>query len=116
MGAIDSKQLTLQKAFHAGSQCYKNFHSIILLVLVNVYPMLIWLLIGTNRASDVAQICNHFKLRFGIRSNRLSTPQSEPVPGYRAGNLAFITDDYGYPLEEYRTVENIIHIIQNSKL
>ena len=57
MGATDGKQVAFQKPLHAGSDFFscKRFNSIITFAVVDTNYKLIWLSIGTNRATGDAQ-------------------------------------------------------------
>ena len=61
----------------------------------------IWLNIGTNGVVGDAQMWNNSDLKFGMSTDRLHRPQTEPFPGDIAEIPFFLIDDDAFTVEEF---------------
>ena len=68
LGAIDNKHVAIRCPKNGGSLCYsyKDFHSVILLALVDAKYKFLWVDVGTNGSSSDTQIFNDCDLCSGI--------------------------------------------------
>ncbi len=77
---------------------YMQFHSIVLMVLVDADNKFIWIDVGANgRASD-AQIFNSSELCECIESGDIGFPADAPVPNDDRPTPFFIIGDDTFPL------------------
>ena len=59
---------------------YKNFHSVILMALVDAEYKFLWVEVGSNGAARDAQVFNGGELKEAIDKGAINMPPPEPLP------------------------------------
>ena len=102
VGALDGKHIAIRPPGKSGSYYYnyKEFHSIVLLALVDSDYKFIYVDVGANGATSDAGVFLNTPLRSALDNNLLGLPPREPLPG---GDREphFIVGDTAFPLKEY---------------
>ncbi len=80
LGPVDGKHVAIWKPMKAGSYYfnYKNFHSIVLMTLVNGDYKFTWVNVGSNGPSSDAQIFEDCELKGAINQYVIGFPSSRP--------------------------------------
>ncbi len=98
LGAIDGKHVAIRKPMNAGSYYYnyKNFHSIVLIALVDGDYKFTWVEVGPKGTSSDAHIFEDYDLKVAIdqRVIGFSPPDNQPdddkdMPYFFVGDNAF---------------------------
>ncbi len=81
-GTIDGKHVAIRKPMNAGSYYfnYKNFHSIVLMALVDGDYKLTWVKVGANGTSSDAQISEDCGLKEAIEWHVIGFPPPDHLP------------------------------------
>ncbi len=82
LGAIDGKHVAIRKPMKAGYYYfnYKNFHSILLMALVDGGYKFIWVDVGSNGPSSNAQIFEDCELKRAIDQDVIDFPPADHLP------------------------------------
>ena len=100
VGAIDGKHVRIKCPARGGSVFfnYKDFHSIILMALVDAEYRFRWVDIGVNGAASDCQVFNHSRLKRYMEQGRMGFPAPFPLPGDNENISCFILSDDAFPL------------------
>ncbi len=79
LGAIDGKHVAIWKLMKAGSYYfnYQNFHSIVLMALLDGDYKFIWVDVGSNGPSSDAQIFEDYELKHAIEQDVIGLPPAD---------------------------------------
>ena len=84
VSALDGKHIAIKKPKKSGTEYfnYKDYFSLVLLVLVDADYKFLWVNVGISGSSSDAQIFNRCKLKRKIENGTLGLPPPEPLgPG-----------------------------------
>ncbi len=103
LGAIDGKHVTIRKSMNAGSYYYnyKNFHSIILMALVDGDYKFTWVEVGANGTSSDEQIFKDCGLKAAIDQQVIGFPPPDCLPDDNKDMPYFFVGDDAFPLRTY---------------
>ncbi len=98
--AIDGKHVAIRKPMNAGSYYYnyKNFHSIILMALVDGDYKFTWVEVCANGTSSDAQIFEDCSLKAVIDQRVIRFPPPDCLPDDDKDMPYFFVGDYAFPL------------------
>ncbi len=100
LGAIDGKHVAIRKPLNAGSYYYnyKNFHSIILMALVDGDYKFTWVEVGANGTSSDAQIFEDCGLKAAIDQQVIGFPPPDCLPDDDKDTPFLFVGDDAFPL------------------
>ena len=103
LGALDGKHIAIKCPKHAGSNYYnyKQFHSIILMALVDAQYKFLWVDVGAMGSAGDANVFNHSELRACINDETIGFPQPDPLPGDDADMPYFLVGDDAFALRTW---------------
>ncbi len=103
LGAIDGKHMAIRKPTNAGSYYfnYKNFHSIVLVALINGDYKFTWVEVGANGTSSDAQIFEDCGLMEAIEQRVIGFPPPDHLPDDDTDTPYFFGGDDAFPLSTY---------------
>jgi len=103
IGALDGKHVAIRKPHNAGSYYYnyKNFHSIVLLGLIDGQYKFLWADVGANSACSDAQIWDECQLKVAIQNVSIGIPPADFLPHDDQDMPYFIIGDDAFPLRTY---------------
>jgi hypothetical protein len=103
IGALDGKHVALRKPHNAASfyYNYKNFHSIVLLGLVDAEYKFLWADVGANGACSDAQIWDECELKVAIQGKTIGLPDADFLPNDDKDIPYFIVGDDAFPLRTF---------------
>ena len=104
LGALDGKHIRIRCPPNGGFMYYKNyknFHSIILMALVDAEYKFIWTDTGLPGSHSDAQLFNHSELREAIMDGTLNLPAPRPLPGDDRPLPYFIIGDDAFALRTW---------------
>ncbi len=92
---LDGKHVAIRRPHNCGSLYYncKDFHSIILLALVDGDYKFIWADIGVNGSPSDAQVFTDSELRDAIDDSMIGFPDPDPLSGDDENMPYFIIGD-----------------------
>ncbi len=98
--AIDGKHVAIRKPMNAGSYYYnyKNFHSIVLMALVDGDCKFTWVEVGANGTSLDAQILEDCGLKAAIDQRVIGFPPPDHLPDDDKDRPYFFVGDDAYPM------------------
>ena len=102
-GALDGKHVKIVKPKHGGSNyyCFKGFHSIILMALVDADYKFIWTNVGTPGSESDAGVYNVSTLEPALREDTLGLPPPAPLPNDDRDTPYFMVGDDAFALRKY---------------
>ncbi len=103
LGAMDSKHVGIRKPINAGSYYYnyKNFHSIVLMALVDRDCTFTSVEVGANGTSWDAQIFEDCGLKAAIDQRVIGFPPPDCIPDDDKDTPYFFVGDDVFPLHTY---------------
>ncbi len=103
LGAIDGKHVAIRKPMNAGSYYfnYKNFHSIVLMALVDEDYKFTWVEVGANGTSSDAQIFEDCGLKEAVDQHVIGFPPPDHMPDDDRDTPYFFVADNAFPLHTF---------------
>lgn len=103
VGALDGRHCPIEKPQGGGSLYYnyKNFHSVVLMGLVDADYKFIWADVGGCGSMGDAQIYNHSDLKRAIESGETQLPPDDPLPNDDKDFPYFILADEAFALSTF---------------
>ena len=103
VGALDGKHIAITCPKQAGSNYYnyKQFHSIILMALVDADYKFSWVDVGSMGSAGDANVFSHSELRGCIDNNTIGFPPAEPLPQDDQDMPYFIVGDDAFALRTW---------------
>ncbi|KAK7095652.1 hypothetical protein V1264_005034 [Littorina saxatilis] len=103
IGAMDGKHVAIKAPRNSGSMFfnYKNFHSIVLLALVDADYKVIAYDLGVNGRNNDAGIFGNSELYHHLEENTLNVPPPRPLPGRQEESPFVLVGDEAFPLKTY---------------
>ncbi len=100
LGAINAKHVAIRKPMNAGSYYfnYKNFHSIVLMALIDGDYKFIWVEVGANGTSSNVQIFEDCGLKEAIEQRMIGFPPPDHLPDDDRDTPYFLVGDNAFPL------------------
>lgn len=103
LGALDGKHIAMRCPKNGGSifYNYKQFHSIILMALVDADYNFIWVDVGSNGSAGDAQVFNGTQFKDAIETGAMGFPPSDELPGDDRKVPYFIIGDDAFALRTW---------------
>ena len=103
VGALDEKHIAIKCPKNGGSLyfSYKEFHSIVLMALVDANYKLIWIDIGANGSASDAAISSHSEMKEVIQNGTIGFPAEDLIPHDDRRTPYFIIGDDAFPLRTW---------------
>ena len=103
LGALDGKHVRIKCPAQGGSiyYNYKEFHSIILLALVDSEYRFRWVDLGENGSCSDCTVFNHSDLKLCIEDQYIDFPADDPLPGDTEDMPYFILGDDAFALRTW---------------
>ncbi len=100
LGAIDGKHVAIRKPMNAGSYYfnYKNFHSIVLMAIVDGDYKFTWVEVGANCTSSDAQLFEDCSLKEAIEQRVIRFPPPDHLPDDDRDTPYFFVGDDAFTL------------------
>lgn len=116
IGAMDGKHVRIQSPGGSMYYNYLDYHSIILLALVDAKYRFLYVDVGANGRAGDAGVFRDSALAHALEHNTLKIPDDKPLPGRTKNVPFFIVGDDAFPLKPYlmkpypfRKVMNNLH-------
>ena len=101
IGAVDGKHVALKAPANSGSMYfnYKQFHSIVLMAVVDACYKIIMFDIGVNGRHSDAGVFASSHMSSALEDNTLHIPPDKPLPGRDVNTPYVIVGDEAFPLK-----------------